>query len=91
MAPVALAELLSAPEMTREAAEALRLLPLLEVTPGFWERAGRLRASLHRRHYRPKLADTLIAQSCLDYAVPLLTRDRDFQPFARHAGLELLF
>jgi len=32
---------------------------------------------------------TLIAQSCIDHHVPLITRDGDFRPFARYAGLTL--
>jgi predicted nucleic acid-binding protein len=61
-----------------------------EVLTGFWTRAGKLRANLIRRGHRPKLADTLIAQTCLDHKVGLLTRDRDFSTFARWAGLKLL-
>lgn len=90
MAPVVLAELFSDAALSSEAGTALRSLPLLEPTPGYWERAGVLRASLRRHRFRPKLADTLIAQSCLDYGVGLLTRDRDFRPFGRYAGLRLL-
>ena len=48
------------------------------------------RAGLFRRGYRPKIADTLIAQSCLDHRVPLITRDRDFSCFQKFAGLQLL-
>jgi len=36
------------------------------------------------------LADTLIAQSCIDYRVPLITRDSDFRHFAKYCGLILL-
>lgn len=63
---------------------------MAEVVSGFAGRAGRLRADLIRRGYRPKLADTLIAQTCLDHKVGLLTRDRDSGAFARWAGLKLL-
>ena len=35
------------------------------------------------------LGDALIAQSCIDRGVPLLTRDRDFLAFAAAAGLDL--
>jgi len=34
------------------------------------------------------LADTLIAQICIDHDVPLITRDKDFRHFAKH-GLRL--
>jgi predicted nucleic acid-binding protein len=64
-------------------------LPLLEPTPGFWERAGLLRASIVARRHKARLADTLIAQTCIDHGVPLVTRDLDFRHFVG-AGLTLL-
>jgi predicted nucleic acid-binding protein len=36
------------------------------------------------------IAAALIAQSCLDQSVPLVTRDKDFRHFAKSAGLPLL-
>jgi predicted nucleic acid-binding protein len=90
LSPVSVAELLSDPNLSRPLQETIIQIPRLGITPGYWERAGRLRAQLIRDHYRPKIADTLIAQSCLDYRVPLLTRDKDFVPFQRLAGLHLL-
>jgi predicted nucleic acid-binding protein len=90
MAPVVLLEMFSDPAIETAVQEHLRSLPLLETTPGYWERAGMTRALLCRHRSRPKLADTLIAQSCLDYKIPLLTRDRDFLVFARHADLQLV-
>jgi len=45
---------------------------------------------MFRLRLRPKVADTLIAQSCLDHGVPLITRDRDFSSFQKIAGLQLL-
>jgi hypothetical protein len=39
---------------------------------------------------KAKLADALIAQSCIDHRVMLVTRDKDFQAFNRLAGLKLL-
>lgn len=90
LSPVSVTELMSSPTLPG-AMEALILrTPLLEVTPGYWERAGRTRALLIHHHYRPKIADTLIAQSCLDHDVPLITRDQDFQAFTKLAGLRLL-
>jgi predicted nucleic acid-binding protein len=63
---------------------------LLDTPSGFWQRAGKLRASLFKKGHRPKLADTLIAQSCIDHNVALITRDRDFGPFARYGALKLI-
>jgi hypothetical protein len=90
LAPVCLSELLSSPQLTPSFEQALLRVPLLEIMPGFWERSGRLRAKLMRHRLRPKLADTLIAQSCLDHQVPLVTRDRDFAAFQKFGGLRLL-
>jgi predicted nucleic acid-binding protein len=36
------------------------------------------------------LGDALIAQSCVDQGIALLTRDRDFQSFAEAASLDLV-
>jgi len=41
-------------------------------------------------HPLPRLADTLIAQSCLDHDMPIVVRDRDFRIFATFAELKLL-
>lgn len=51
--------------------------------------SGLLRATILRTGRRAKLADSLIAQSCLDHQATLITRDRDFSVFASLAGLRL--
>lgn len=90
LSPVSVAELLSDPNLSPSLQESLIEIPRLEIKPGYWERAGKLRAQLIQLQLRPKMADTLIAQSCLDYRVPLVTRDRDFLAFQKVAGLRLL-
>lgn len=87
--PVVVSELLSDPKLPRAVASLLAQLPVLDAEPGFWERAGRLRAKLIARKRRARLADALIAQSCLDHGVRLVTRDDDFRHFARVGGLRL--
>src|SRR6266446_6177254 len=87
--PVVVTELLSDPIVRGDLAGLIRAVPRLEILDGYWERAGELRARLLRRGLKARLADTLIAQSCLDHEVGLLTRDRDFRNFANHAGLSL--
>lgn len=87
--PVVLTELLSAPNLSETHAALFLQLPLLEPEPGFWDRAGRLRARLIARRRRARLADALIAQSCVDHGVRLVTRDDDFRHIARLAGLRL--
>jgi predicted nucleic acid-binding protein len=86
--PVVLGELLSDPSLPKTVERVLLQLPMLDVDPGHWERAGRLRASLLRQGHKAKLADTLIAQCCLDHGAPLITRDDDFRHFVA-AGLRL--
>jgi predicted nucleic acid-binding protein len=44
---------------------------------------------LHAKRLKAKVADTLIAQSCIDHDVALITRDGDFRHFAKHCGLKL--
>lgn len=88
--PVVLTELLSDPAVPRSVRALLGKLPLLDIEPGFWERAGLLRASVLKQKKKARVADALIAQSCLDHSTPLVTRDRDFRHFASTAGLPLL-
>ena len=88
--PVVLTEILSAPGIDRDAADLLRGLPVLDIRSGFWERAAETRARILAKRLRARLADTLIAQTCIDHRVPLVTRDRDFRHFSAHAGLDLL-
>ena len=87
--PVVLSELLSDPKVRRDVKAVFLGLPLLEILAGYWERAGLLRAKALAQGRRARLADTLIAQSCLDHAVELVTRDSDFGYFSRLAGLRL--
>jgi predicted nucleic acid-binding protein len=88
--PVVLTELLSEPSLPARVRALLVALPQLEIEPGYWERAGLLRAAVLRQRRKARVADALIAQSCLDQMTPLVTRDRDFRHFARAAGLSLL-
>ena len=87
--PVVVTELLSDPVVRDEIVAFIRAVPRLEILDGYWERAGELRAKLLGRGLKARLADTLIAQSCLDHKVALVTRDHDFRNFVRHAGLRL--
>lgn len=88
--PVVLAELLSDGGIAPAVLDLFRELPLLEITDGYWERAGLLRAQLLSHKRKARLADTLIAQSCLDHRVPLITRDEDFQSFKELTDLKLM-
>jgi predicted nucleic acid-binding protein len=88
--PVVLTEILSDPGLSRDVCATLLGFPLLDVSDGYWERAGRLRSVVLSTQRKARVADALIAQSCLDASVPLVTRDRDFRHFAKAAGLVLL-
>jgi predicted nucleic acid-binding protein len=90
MAPAVLTELLSDPKLPRDVRETLADVPLLQVTDGYWQRAGELRALAIGKRRKARLGDALIAQSCLDGGVPLITRDRDFRAFADAGGLDLV-
>ena len=88
--PVVLTETLSDPALPASVRSLLTQLPLLDLEPGFWDRAGALRASILKQKRKARVADALIAQSCLDQGVALVTRDKDFRHFAAAAGLALL-
>ena len=88
--PVTVTELLSAPNLSSTLRETLLAIPMLLIQDGFWERAGLLRAHILAKGAKAKLADTLIAQTCLDHHIPLVTRDQDFHIFKRLAKLQLL-
>jgi predicted nucleic acid-binding protein len=55
----------------------------------FWLRAGDSRRLLLGKGLKVSLADTLIAQCCIDADVELITRDTDFRHFAQWCGLKL--
>jgi predicted nucleic acid-binding protein len=90
MVPVVLTEVLSDPKLSSEVSQTLSELPLIEVESGYWQRAGELRAKVLAKRRKARLGDALIAQSCIDRGIPLLTRDRDFRAFAEAAGLDLV-
>jgi predicted nucleic acid-binding protein len=90
MVPVVLTELLSEPKLPSGVAETLAEVPLVEIRPGYWQRAGALRAKVLAKRRKARLADALIAQTCIDRGLPLLTRDRDFRAFAEAADLDLI-
>lgn len=87
--PVVLTELLSGKELRPHIEFWIAQLRWLEPKPGFWERAGHARSIILSQQRKAKLADTLIAQSCIDHDIPLITRDTDFRHFAEHCGLRL--
>lgn len=87
--PVAFTELLSDPQTSASLEEVVADWRRLAITDGYWLRAARTRAKLISLKLRPKLPDTLIAQSCIDHDVALIERDGGFRHFAKHCGLKL--
>lgn len=90
MPPVVLAELLSDAKLPATIAGSLLDVPMVEIESGYWERVGALRAKVLAKRRKARLGDALIAQSCIDRGIPLLTRDRDFRAFTEAAGLDLV-
>jgi hypothetical protein len=86
--PVVVAETLSDPGLPPLFAAMIQSFRMLELRAGYWVRTGELRAATLQYGYKAKLADVLIAQSCIDHDVPLITYDADFRHFTR-AGLKL--
>jgi hypothetical protein len=75
MIPAVLIELLSDPKMSTDAREKLLRIPLVEIEPSYWQRAGEMRRAVLAKRRKARLAGALIAQSCIDRGHP-----------ARHEG-----
>ena len=88
--PVVLVEILSDPFLPKKFIEKIEELPVLEPTENYWLRTGTNRAKLISKKLKARLADSLIAQSCIDNKTPLITSDTDFRHFVKYCGL-LLF
>jgi len=86
---VVLTEILSDPRSAKVLRASLPEIQTLELTEGFWIRAGEARLVLKNQGLKAKIADALIAQSCIDHDVALITRDADFRHFAKYCGLRL--
>ncbi|MCC2666486.1 MAG: PilT protein domain protein [Gammaproteobacteria bacterium] len=87
--PTVLVEIISDPLLPKKFIDKIEELPLLEITKNYWQRAGINRSKLISKKLKARLADTLIAQSCIDHQVPLITRDTDFRHFVKYCGLSL--
>jgi predicted nucleic acid-binding protein len=90
MIPAVFTELLSDPLLSSAVAESLMDVPMIDLEPGYWQRAGLLRARVLSKRRKARLGDALIAQTCIDRKIPLLTRDRDFRAFADAVRLSLV-
>lgn len=90
LSPITITEILSDPHLKTHIRRVILELPVLPMTDGYWERAGLLRAKILRSGHKARLADTLIAQNCIDHNATLVTRDRDFGIFKRLTGLKIV-
>lgn len=84
-----LSEILSDPKLPAKHRAMILEWPCLDILPDYWIRTAATRAVLIERGLRARLADALIAQSCLDHDVALITRDHDFRHFEKWCGLKL--
>lgn len=87
--PTVIVEILSDPYLPKKFIEKMLELPTLEPTENYWQRAGMNRSKLIAKKLKARLADTLIAQSCIDYKIQLITCDGDFRHFEKYCGLAL--
>jgi predicted nucleic acid-binding protein len=87
--PVVVTELLSDATARSRILGSILDSPMLDVLPDYWIRAGATRAAVLATHLRARLPGALIAQSCIDHDVALITRDDDFRHFEKHCGLKL--
>ena len=90
MVPVVLTQLLSDPKLPVEVARALCDVPTMEIGSDYWQRAGALRAKVLAKRRPARLDDAVIAQSCIDSGILLVTRDGGFRIFTEAAGLKLV-
>ena len=87
--PAIIAELCSASNSTAFLKQIdLNAVPMVD--GAFWRRAGSLRNVVRSKGFKANMGDALVAQSCIDHNVPLLTRDMDFRHFEKHCGLKLV-
>jgi len=88
--PVVITEIMSDPKVPVAVLDLLKSLPALNVTEEFWERAGINRSRVLAKKRKGRVADALIAQICIDHKASLISRDRDFDAFAKICGLKLV-
>ena len=84
-------ELFSNPAPLKDAIkDFITSLPCIDFDEETWMRAAKNRAFLRAKKLKAHFAYALIAQSCIDAGIPLLTRDADVKHFEVHCGLKLV-
>ncbi len=89
--PLVLTEIISDPNLPTKIINNLLKIPLIETIPGFWERAGLTRAKIISKSLKCRVADAIIAQSCIDHDIALITRDKDFRHFEKYTKLKIIW
>ena len=89
--PLVITEIISDPKLPVKIIDNLLKIPLLELKQGFWERAGLTRAKIISKSLKCRVADSIIAQCCIDHDIALITRDKDFRHFEKHTGLKVIW
>lgn len=86
---VVVTELLSNRELGGGSRSIVRSLGIVPISDDdYWVRAASLRRNASLDGISASISDVLIAQSCIDYDLPLITYDPDFRQFVG-AGLKL--
>jgi len=88
---VTIMEMLSDPKLPVEVADYIKMIPELPEKSGFWVRAAATRKTLLKKRLKARVADTLVAQGCLDHELTLISRDRDFRNFEKYCGLKVIW
>jgi len=89
MIPAVLSELISFPKIERGDIDLISKLPMIELKIGYWQRVGNSRREILKNGLKARLADALIAQTCIDAKISLITIDDDFRHYTG-LGLVLL-
>ncbi len=87
--PAVIGEVLSNPNHNNRIEQVLGGIQELSIHERYWQRVGALRCTIIKNKLKARFADTMIAQSCIDHSVPLITRDTDFRHFVKFGGLKL--
>ena len=87
--PTVISEILSDPKLPIKIEKIIINIPTVEIKNGFWIRVAKVRKKILQKKRRARLADSLIAQTCIDYGFVLISRDSDFKAFAQYTELKL--
>jgi predicted nucleic acid-binding protein len=64
-------------------------MPFLALPVDWHAKVGVMGFELRKSGFKPYLADLMIGLVAIEHRMPLLTTDKDFEPFAKLFGLEI--